>query len=998
MKQTSGKTIAGNLYGASYLVKWTSFLLALSLLVVCQVASAATTAAVAPDTVTVDSVLTGQDFDHNKTGFLLTGAHYTARCATCHINGVLKGIPRDCSACHVVGNRMAATAKPINHILTNAQCDICHKTNLWIPALFSHVGIVEGTCTTCHNGSTSTGKPRNHLLTSTSCDGCHKTLDWLQVVFSHKNITSGCGDCHSEGSQQVPGMHPVTKPANHMDTMGQDCGTCHYTTSFVSLKSGIPLPQNHIPTTRPCATCHNPSGFLPAIMSHSGIFTGCADCHNGQNYAGATPLPKPNNHYPTNLVANGSACETCHSASQTNSGGFVGAPMNHIGITGSCSTCHLGTPAYANTTPIKTKADFTGHISTASDCSRCHLSTSDFSGASPTEIPANHLPTTKTCITCHASGYGTNSGVMGTAGHVGLTSCIICHGDSNSFLGGPFKTKADAVPTHIDTAADCSTCHLPSSFATGGFRGASGGTTLPANHIPTTTSCAVCHTTGFGAGSGLTAGGNMIHTGIVTGCASCHNGTSYFGVKPLPKPNNHYPTTSVTNGSVCETCHSTSRTSIGQFAGASMVHTGITGNCNACHLGTPAYANTTPIKTKADYTGHVSTASDCSKCHDPSKFTSFAGGVSEEMPANHVPTALTCTICHTSGFGAGSGLKSNGEMVHTGIATGCVSCHSGATFYGPVKPVSKLDFPTHPSTALDCYNCHDANKTTIGGFAGATGGVLPANHVPTSQSCSLCHATGTGPNSGKMNHIGIANNCASCHSGAPGTPYLGVTPTPKPSNHVPTGAVTNGSACETCHSTSNFTSFAGTAMKHTGITSGCATCHSGAVFAGGAPVSKPSNHVPTTLTTNGSACETCHSKTVFTSFAGSGMSHAGISSNCAVCHNGQTFAGGTPTTKSSRHIPYATGLLNGGNMQCETCHSKTNFTSFTSGVATGATLHNNSQGSGSGLCVTCHLSGTNFTGGMQKKSHEGASANKDCSKSSCHRPLGNRGTSYSRWD
>jgi hypothetical protein len=210
-------------------------------------------------------------------------------------------------------------------------------------------------------------------------------------------------------------------------------------------------------------------------------------------------------------------------------------------------------------------------------------------------------------------------------------------------------------------------------------------------------------------------------------------------------------------------------------------------------------------------------------------------------------------------------------------------------------------------------------------------------------------------------------------------------------------------------------------MSHSGILSGCANCHNGQVFAGVTPVSKasfPSHQVTT------ADCSTCHTSTVtfvtstggtmpanhlptaqpcttcHTSFgANSGvMNHAGILSGCASCHNGQSFFGVTPVSKPSNHIPYATALLGGANMGCEFCHTPTVFTSFTSLVSS-TTMHNGSQGGGSsGLCVTCHLSGTNYLGSMQKKSHNGTSASKDCSSSGCHRPLGSKGSSYTQWD
>jgi len=50
-------------------------------------------------------------------------------------------------------------------------------------------------------------------------------------------------------------------------------------------------------------------------------------------------------------------------------------------------------------------------------------------------------------------------------------------------------------------------------------------------------------------------------------------------------------------------------------------------------------------------------------------------------------------------------------------------------------------------------------------------------------------------------------------------------------------------------------------------------------------------------------------------------------------------------------------------------------------------------------CKTCHASGTSYLGDMEKKSvtHESSSGT-DCSQSGCHRPLGNKGVAYVKWD
>ena len=55
---------------------------------------------------------------------------------------------------------------------------MCHRSNAWTPATFSHNGIASGTCSTCHNGTQAIGKSTNHLPTSQQCDVCHRNNAW----------------------------------------------------------------------------------------------------------------------------------------------------------------------------------------------------------------------------------------------------------------------------------------------------------------------------------------------------------------------------------------------------------------------------------------------------------------------------------------------------------------------------------------------------------------------------------------------------------------------------------------------------------------------------------------------------------------------------------------------------------------------------------------------------------------------------------------------------
>ena len=126
-------------------------------------------------------------------------------------------------------------------------------------------------------------------------------------------------------------------------------------------------------------------------------------------------------------------------------------------------------------------------------------------------------------------------------------------------------------------------------------------------------------------------------------------------------------------------------------------------------------------------------------------------------------------------------------------------------------------------------------------------------------------------------------------------------------------------------------------MNHAGISSGCTACHNGQAFAGVTPVSKPSNHIATTAD-----CVSCHKS--FVTFAGATFNHAGVvPGTCNTCHTGT----GGGMTEPARHVPT-------GAVSCDTCHKSTAvgaFAIFTMGnaghAALGVTLSLSN-------CMTCH--------------------------------------------
>ena len=73
-------------------------------------------------------------FSHASTRFALTGAHATARCESCHVQGLFKGTPMQCVACHSAGSRTpTATPMPAGHMAT---------TQPWLRSVFGVSGTI----------------------------------------------------------------------------------------------------------------------------------------------------------------------------------------------------------------------------------------------------------------------------------------------------------------------------------------------------------------------------------------------------------------------------------------------------------------------------------------------------------------------------------------------------------------------------------------------------------------------------------------------------------------------------------------------------------------------------------------------------------------------------------------------------------------------------------------------------------------------------------------
>jgi hypothetical protein len=233
-----------------------------------------------------------------------------------------------------------------------------------------------------------------------------------------------------------------------------------------------------------------------------------------------------------------------------------------------------------------------------------------------------------------------------------------------------------------------------------------------------------------------------------------------------------------------------------------------------------------------------------------------------------------------------------------------------------------------------------------------------------------------------FNHLGIdQNDCAACHG-------TGIA-TPKKVNHIPAQG-----DCSTCHDSTN--SFASTTFlnaDHQAITRGCEGCHVGQFHPNDPTLYKAASHLPTTQD-----CYLCHDKTAFAP-ALTPFSHAGISGNCASCHDGSAdhvAAGAVGATNTALHLGsssdcsacHDTATFVGGNVdhsgpdvlgrQCESCHNGVDAIGKSAKV-------NPPHVATSQECGVCHVSGGTFVPSVFD--HAGVVSGCD----SCHDGIGATG-------
>jgi hypothetical protein len=922
------------------------------------------------------------EFDHNTTKYPLRGLHEGVACTQCHTKMVFTNVGTQCADCHadIHKRQMGAnceqchsvrgwhvSVQQINQHLNRfpligahatVDCDSCHKS--------AAVGQFQGLstqCFSCHQqdfiNTKSIGIDHVALNLPTTCEQCHSMDNWVGAKFDHLKFTGfaltgahatlDCSACHAGGKfmgapATCVGCHladfnKTNNPPHAQAGFPNTCQTCHNTTSWDQATfdhntfTKFPLTGAH--ATVACTQCHINGQFV-------GTPTDCASCHM-KDFNSTTNPNHVQSGFPT-------GCQQCHTTATWNNATFdhssTGFPLTGAHSAVQCSQCHVNgnyNLTSANTTCVSCHLkDFQGttqpnHVQSGfpQNCTQCHNTTTWMSATfdhSTTGFPLTGAHTTVACAQCHVN----NNYTLSSAN----TACVSCH--LKDFQGA-------TQPNHVQSgfAQTCQQCHTTTSWTGASFDHSTTGFPLTGAH--TTVQCAQCH-----------VNGNYTLTSANTACASCHL-KDFQGTTQPNHVQSGFPQT-------CQQCHSTTSWMSATFdhstTGFPLTGAHTTLQCAQCHVNgnyNLTSANTACVSCHLkDFQGttnpnHVSSGlpQTCQQCHTTTSWLNANFDHSTTgFPLTGFHTTVACASCHV-----------NNNYNLTSANTACVSCHL-ADFNGTTNPSHvQSNFPQ------TCQQCHTTTSWGNATFDHSTTG-FPLTGFHTTLQCTQCHVNGN------YNLTAANTACVSCHL----TDFNNTNNPPHASAGFP-------QACQTCHSTTNWTSatfnhattgFALTGF-HTSLT--CAQCHVNnnySLTSGACAQCHLKDYQGTTAPNHAqagfpTACDQCHTTTNWgngtfnhstTGFALTGFH---LTMTCAQCHvNGNYSLTAANTTCISCHQtdynntnapPHATA---GFPTTCDVCHSTTNWT--------GAVFnHNNTTFPLTGFhataavtCVMCHVN-NNYT-------------------------------------
>ncbi|HEX7078332.1 MAG TPA: hypothetical protein VF363_07920 [Candidatus Eisenbacteria bacterium] len=305
-------------------------------------------------------------FQHDRTGWTLTGKHATLSCRSCHSIANQKsevaskirkrdhaqswlGLDTRCASCH---------ADPHEGRFGD-RCETCHRTERW--AEINQTGFDHD----------KTRYPLRGKHAALACDACHDP----KKAWGPKPAFATCGSCHRDAHAGTATL--AAKPA--------DCGACHDVAGFAPSTFTV---ERHRNTAYPlrgahgrvdCARCHlhRAAGVPEAKLGTAGVVMHpasdrCERCHAG---AHGDLLPA------TPVKGARTMCADCHGEESFRPSRFTVAdhaklrlPLDGAHATTDCRACHAtdraGLPPLADRARAG-KAAFVFRIPEL-ECAQCH--------------------------------------------------------------------------------------------------------------------------------------------------------------------------------------------------------------------------------------------------------------------------------------------------------------------------------------------------------------------------------------------------------------------------------------------------------------------------------------------------------------------------------------------------------------------------------------------------------------------------------------------------
>ena len=289
----------------------------------------------------------------------------------------------------------------------------------------------------------------------------------------------------------------------------------------------------------------------------------------------------------------------------------------------------------------------------------------------------------------------------------------------------------------------------------------------------------------------------VLHTGITTGCAQCHGGTTRAHLLQQQRQSE--------GGGARR--RRTSRPSAAPIAAPAMRRNYAAGgfgpmNMTAGHARRRRHAPATPAMRPglsfymgaaspalqgrpADHTtGQQVAPNDCSLCHTTANWNSH--GAADRPYAESGQSDLQ-RLPHRRRRTTITRRSPPIAVLHTGISSGCAQCHGGTTAAHLVQQLHDRRMrcsrrrTSRISPGTDCSSCHSSSTYAAGGFGPMN--MTQATHAFVATTCNTCHEAGL-----------------SFYMGAASPALQG-----RPADHT-AGQMVAPNDCSLCHTTANWNS------------------------------------------------------------------------------------------------------------------------------------------------------------------------------------------------